>query len=183
MEHRDRYPEMSVTRTAERRYPQRVPGCRPPRLHRPGQRGRARGAPGEGYQTTDTIGKTGVEQMFEIGAARQAGQGQGRGRQPGPGGRTWSTCKQPEAGHDVRLTLDLPTQHIAEESLAQGMDGARTPRRPGQRQLLRPATAARWSCSTRGPGRSWRWRRTRASTPTTSSPATPTSTSSDPTSR
>ncbi len=33
--------------------------------------------------------------------------------------------KQPEAGHDVRLTIDLPTQHVAEESLAQGMEGAR----------------------------------------------------------
>ena len=34
--------------------------------------------------------------------------------------------KKPEAGHDVRLTVDLPTQQIAEESLTQGMDGART---------------------------------------------------------
>jgi len=33
--------------------------------------------------------------------------------------------QKPVSGHDVRLTVDLPTQHIAEESLTQGMEGAR----------------------------------------------------------
>ena len=44
--------------------------------------------------------------------------------------------KKPEAGHDVQLTVDLPSQHIAEESLAAGHGGRPHARRPRQRQLL-----------------------------------------------
>ena len=32
--------------------------------------------------------------------------------------------REPVAGHDVQLSLDLDVQRIAEESLQQGMDGA-----------------------------------------------------------
>ena len=43
-------------------------------------------------------------------------------------GRAMDTIavKKPQAGHDVQLTVDAGVQHIAAESLQQGMDGART---------------------------------------------------------
>jgi penicillin-binding protein 2 len=59
MEHRDLYPEISVTRTAERRYPQGFQAA--DLLGYVGQVNADELAahPGDGYQTTDTIGKTG----------------------------------------------------------------------------------------------------------------------------
>ncbi len=125
MEHRDLYPEVSVTRTAERRYPAGFQAA--DLLGYVGQINADELAAhrGDDYQSTDTIGKTGVEQMFESELRGEPGKdkvevdNQSRAVDV-------VTVKQPQAGHDVRLTVDLPTQHIAEESLTQGMDGART---------------------------------------------------------
>ena len=116
-------------------------------------------------------------------AARHAGRGQGRGRQPGPRGQRG----RGEASRRPATTCGSPStstsQQIAEESLQQGMDGARVAGRPRQRQLLRGRTPARSWCSTRAPARWWRWRRTRPSTPTTSSPGNADQYFKDPTTR
>ena len=79
---------------------------------------------GDGYDARDTIGKIGVEGLYESELRGKPGEdkvevdNQGRSVNVVP-------VTQPEAGHDVRLTVDLPIQHVAEESLAQGMEGAR----------------------------------------------------------
>ena len=84
-EHRDLFPEIAVTRTAERALPQRLPGRRHARVRRADQRRRS-SPPTRATATSasDIIGKTGVEQMFESELRGTPGQRQGRGRQPGP---------------------------------------------------------------------------------------------------
>jgi penicillin-binding protein 2 len=125
MEHRDQFPEISVTRTAERQYPNNFQAA-----DLLGYVGRINGDElaahkGDGYQPSDIIGKIGLEKMFESelrgtpGVDKVEVDNQGRAVNV-------VEVKKPVAGHDVRLTVDLPTQQIAETSLAQGMDGART---------------------------------------------------------
>lgn len=123
-EHRSEFPEVSVSRTAERRYPNNdVAADILGYLGLVNQDDLAAHT-GEGYQARDTIGKTGVEQLFESQLRGKPGKdkvevdNQGRAVNE-------VTVTKPEAGHDVRLTVDLPTQQIAEESLLQGMEGAR----------------------------------------------------------
>ena len=123
-EHRSEFPEVSVSRTAERRYPNNdVAADILGYLGQVNQDDLAAHT-GEGYQARDTIGKTGVEQLFESELRGKPGKdkvevdNQGRAVNE-------VTVTKPEAGHDVRLTLDLPAQQIAEESLLQGMEGAR----------------------------------------------------------
>src|SRR5439155_14354578 len=80
---------------------------------------------GDGYEQTDTIGKTGIEQMFESELRGTPGRDKievdNQGRSVNE-----VEVKKPQPGHDVRLTVDLAAQHIAEQSLQQGMDGARS---------------------------------------------------------
>ncbi len=182
MEHRDLYPEISVTRTAERRYPQGFQAA--DLLGYVGQINKEEldAHPEDDYQTTDTIGKTGIEQMFESELRGTPGRDKVEVDNEGRAVDVVDV-KPPEAGHDVRLTVDLPTQHIAEESLTQGMDGAPHARRPRQRELLLRQRRRGGGARRAAPARWWRWRRTRVSTPTTSSAATPTSTSTTRTSR
>ncbi len=124
IEHRDEFPQISVSRTAERVYPKDYQAA--DLLGYVGQINDAelKQHPGDGYQPTDTIGKTGIEQMFESelrgtpGKKKVVLDNQGRAVDV-------VQVKKPEAGHDVHLTVDLAAQHIAEESLQQGMDGAR----------------------------------------------------------
>jgi penicillin-binding protein 2 len=78
----------------------------------------------DGYREGDLIGKDGVEKMFEgvlRGTPRKlevAVDSQGRIQ------HTIEDHK-PVPGNDVQLTIDVDAQRIAEQSLAQGMDGAR----------------------------------------------------------
>jgi penicillin-binding protein 2 len=125
VEHKDQFPEVSVTRTAEREYPNGpVAADILGYLSRVNSDDLAKRA-GEGYEARDTIGRAGVEQLFESELRGKPGRdkvevdNQGRSDNVIP-------VTEPAAGHDVRLTLDLPSQKIAEESLAQGMDGARS---------------------------------------------------------
>ncbi len=125
MEHRADFPEVTVSRTAERRYPNGETAA--DILGYLGQVNAddLKAHQGEGYQAIDTIGKTGVEQLFESELRGTPGKdkvevdNQNRKVNVVP-------VKRPEAGHDVHLTVNLPTQKIAEESLQQGIDGART---------------------------------------------------------
>jgi penicillin-binding protein 2 len=123
-EHGEDFPEVSVTRTAERDYPNDFQAADV--LGYVGQinADELKAHAGDGYDARDTIGKTGVEQLFESELRGTPGEdkvevdNQGRAVNK-------VEVKKPEAGHDVRLTIDLPTQVVAEESLTQGMEGAR----------------------------------------------------------
>ena len=124
-EHRDEFPEVDVTRTAERQYPNDFQAADV--LGYVGQinADELKSHQGDGYTQSDTIGKTGIEAMFESelrgtpGKDRVELNSQGRAVNK-------VEVKKPQAGHDVHLTVSLDVQHIAEESLQQGMDGART---------------------------------------------------------
>jgi penicillin-binding protein 2 len=78
----------------------------------------------EGYRQGDLIGKDGVEQMFESvlrGTPRKLAV------EVDSRDRVVRTVEKQAAvaGKDVRLTLDIGIQRMAEQSLAQGMEGAR----------------------------------------------------------
>ena len=79
---------------------------------------------GEGYRQGDTIGKAGVEQMFE---SELRGRPRVQKLEVDSRGRVISVLEDLAAvpGKDVQLTIDIDIQRIAEESLAQGMEGAR----------------------------------------------------------
>jgi penicillin-binding protein 2 len=78
----------------------------------------------DGYRQGDLIGKDGVEQMFE-GVLR--GTPRKLEVEVDSRGRVVRTVEKRRAvaGEDVRLTLDIDIQRLAEQSLAQGMEGAR----------------------------------------------------------
>jgi penicillin-binding protein 2 len=124
MEHRDLYPEISVTRTAERNYPEGFQAA--DLLGYVGQINEEELAAhqGDGYEQTDTIGKTGIEQMFESELRGTPGRDKIEVDNQGRAVNVVEV-KKPTPGHDVRLTVDLAAQHVAEQSLQQGMDGAR----------------------------------------------------------
>jgi penicillin-binding protein 2 len=124
-EHRDEFPETAVTRTAERSYPNGIQAA-----NMLGYVGQINGdelktRAGDGYTTSDSIGKTGIEQMFESELRGTPGKDRVQVDNQGRAVNT-ATVKAPQSGHDVRLTVDLATQRIAEETLQQGMEGART---------------------------------------------------------
>ncbi len=124
-EHRDQFPEVAVTRTAEREYPNGFQAADV--LGYVGQINaeELKAHQGDGYTQSDSIGKTGIESMFESELRGTPGKDRVELNSQGQAVNVVAV-KKPEAGHDVRLTVDLAAQHIAEESLQQGMDGART---------------------------------------------------------
>jgi penicillin-binding protein 2 len=79
---------------------------------------------GDGYIADDTIGKTGVEQTFE---SMLRGVPQQETVEVDNLGRATSNrvTRKGEPGRDVQLTIDADTQTAAQNSLLQGMDGAR----------------------------------------------------------
>ncbi len=123
-EHRSEFPEVSVSTTTERRYPQDFQAADVVGYLGQINADELKAHASDGYDARDTIGKIGVEEMFESELRGKPGKdkvevdNQGRRVNVVP-------VTQPQAGHDVRLTVDLPIQHVAEESLQQGMDGAR----------------------------------------------------------
>lgn len=123
-EHRRDFPGVDVKRVAVREYPNGSLAA-----HLLGYVGEINGEElkahaAEGYHLGDVIGKDGVEAMFESvlrGTPRRlelAVDNQNH---------VVSVVKDRPAvpGKDVQLTIDLDVQRVAEESLAQGMDGAR----------------------------------------------------------
>lgn len=124
-EHRTEFPQVSVSRTAERRYPHDFQAADLLGYIGPINADELDARAGEGYLTRDTIGKTGLEQMFESELRGKPGRDKVEVDNQGRAVNVVEVTK-PEAGHDIRLTVDLPTQQIAEESLAQGMEGARS---------------------------------------------------------
>jgi penicillin-binding protein 2 len=75
------------------------------------------------YELGDTIGKAGVELTFEADLRGEPGTERVEVDASGRVLRTLST-KRPTPGHDVKLTLDLDVQKLAEDSLAQGIVAA-----------------------------------------------------------
>jgi penicillin-binding protein 2 len=96
------------------------------------------------YQLGDEIGKSGVEQAYESDLHGRAGVTRVEVDSTGKVIRTLSE-RPPTAGHDIRLTLDLEVQRVAETALQQGMDGARkakdTAYKKGFKTLNAPAGA------------------------------------------
>ena len=87
----------------------------------------------DGYRQGDLIGKDGVEQTFEDvlrGTPRKLKV------EVDSQGRVVRTIvdRNAVAGKDVKLTLDVDIQRMAEQSLAQGMDGARALRDKNETQ-------------------------------------------------
>lgn len=77
-----------------------------------------------GYEPGDRIGKTGVEAAFEEHLRGEPGVER---LEIDRGGRVVRVLrlKEPRKGADLRLTIDLDAQRLAEESLAQGIEAAR----------------------------------------------------------
>jgi penicillin-binding protein 2 len=88
---------------------------------------------GEGYRQGDKVGKAGVEQMFE---SELRGRPRVERLEVDSRGRVVRAVEErpAEPGKDIQLTIDLDAQMIAEESLRQGMEGARDIRDVGQSQ-------------------------------------------------
>jgi penicillin-binding protein 2 len=124
-EHADAFPHTSLDTVPVRRYPNRATAS-----HVLGYIGRINedelaARPGQGYQPDDVIGKDGVELTYETQLRGTPGVDK---IEVDNAGRVTDvvTERAPVAGHDVLLSIDLAAQVVAEESLQQGMDGARS---------------------------------------------------------
>ena len=85
----------------------------------------------EGYANDDIIGKDGVEKLFEseLRGTPELERVQVNNRGLAIGSQV---IRKAQPGHDVQLTLDIDAERMAEQSLQQGIDGARgtaSPRR------------------------------------------------------
>jgi penicillin-binding protein 2 len=96
------------------------------------------------YALGDTIGKSGVEQSYETDLRGRAGV---RRVEVDASGRVIRRlgATSPRPGHDIRLTLDMNTQKVAESALFQGLESARhakdTAYKKGFKTLAAPAGA------------------------------------------
>ena len=107
------------------------------------------------YELGDTIGKGGVELTYESDLRGTPGSRAGRGRQHRAGHPHARRRTSPKPGNDVRLTLDLDVQKLAEDSLGAGHRRRRgTPRTRATRRRSRRSRRrrARSWCSTRPTG-------------------------------
>lgn len=75
------------------------------------------------YELGDTIGKSGVELTYESDLRGKPGTERVEVDAAGTVVRTLST-QRPRPGHDVKLTLDIGVQQLAEDSLQQGIVSA-----------------------------------------------------------
>jgi penicillin-binding protein 2 len=141
-EHQDLFPGVEATRQAVRTYPNGTLAA-----HLLGYVGEINDVEldarkGDGYRLGDTIGKTGVEKIYEDDLRGEPGverlQVDARGKSLGP-----LSVTPPVQGHDVVLTIDLEVQRLAEESLAKGIEAARKAKdRASDKNFAAPAGAA-----------------------------------------
>ncbi len=124
-EHREDFPDTRVSYSFLRVYPQGELAA-----HVVGYTGQIDAAEyaaqrSKGYAPDDTIGKTGIEQTFET---ELRGKPElKRVRVDNRGIKIGETVlRKAQPGHDVQLSIDIDAERVAEESLAQGMAGART---------------------------------------------------------
>ena len=123
-EHQEEFPGVAAARAAVREYPQGKLAAHVLGYIGEINQDELESHEGEGYQEGDSIGKAGVEQMFE---AELRGQPRTLRLEVDSRGRVVNVLDDEPAvpGHDIRLTIDMDIQRVAEESLAQGMEGAR----------------------------------------------------------
>ena len=93
----------------------------------------------DGYKLGDTIGKSGIELVYEADLRGKPGvtklEVDSKGRVLRSLGR-----QEPQQGFDVQLTLDLDVQRVAEESLEQGLAAAKGDRdREEKKHFVAPA--------------------------------------------
>jgi penicillin-binding protein 2 len=135
-EHRPDFPGVEVKRIATRHYPHGTLAAHVLGYVGEINRKELRIHKSDGYRQGDLIGKDGVESMFESvlrGTPRRLELA------VDVNGRVVGTVSDRPAvpGKDVQLTIDLDIQRIAEESLAQGMEGARGHRTVNQNKYER----------------------------------------------
>ena len=96
----------------------------------------------DGYRLGDTIGKTGVERIYENDLRGEPGVVKLEVDSEGRVLRTLAE-KAPERGNDIQLTIDLEVQRVAEESLVRGLERARERRdRENKEPFKAPAGSA-----------------------------------------
>ena len=123
-EHREEFPGVKAEPVAVRNY---VDG--PVAAHVLGYVGEINGAELKAqsksahYELGDTIGKSGAELTYESDLRGTAGSERVEVDSTGRVLRTLSSTK-PKPGHDVKLTIDLDKQKLAEDSLNQGLAAA-----------------------------------------------------------
>ncbi|HEY7105888.1 MAG TPA: penicillin-binding protein 2 [Acidimicrobiia bacterium] len=123
-EHPEDFPRTSVTSSYQRVYPQGTLAA-----HVIGYVGRInaqeyKANKSKGYSVDDEIGKTGIEQTFEselrgkpeVKEVRVDNRGLKVGER---------VIRKAQPGHDIQLSIDIDAQKVAEDSLEQGMEGAR----------------------------------------------------------
>jgi penicillin-binding protein 2 len=123
-EHPEDFPFTSVTSSYQRIYPYGTLAA-----HVIGYVGRINAQEyaadkSKGYSVDDQIGKTGIEQTFESELRGKPELKQvrvdNRGLKIGE-----KVIRQAQPGHDIQLSIDVDAQKVAEDSLEQGMAGAR----------------------------------------------------------
>jgi penicillin-binding protein 2 len=129
LEHPELFPKVSAERQSTREYPIRLDNGDPVASHLLGyvasiNKQEVKIHKGEDYTPNDLIGKQGIEQLFESelkGKPRERRlEVDSRGRLVGE-----ASVREPTPGNDVELTIDANVQRVAENSLDQGMRGAR----------------------------------------------------------
>jgi penicillin-binding protein 2 len=138
-EHQDDFPGVEALRVAQRTYPQGTIAA-----HILGYVGVATDREladrkGQGYRLGDSIGKAGVERVYEPELRGEAGitklQVDARGTVLGV-----LDERAPVQGTDLRLSIDLEVQRLAEESLVLGLEAARGAReRESGKAFVAPA--------------------------------------------
>ncbi|MDZ4825379.1 MAG: penicillin-binding transpeptidase domain-containing protein [Actinomycetota bacterium] len=131
LEHIDSYPGTRVERLTVRQYPGLLANETPLASHLLGYVGEISGDQlaervDEGYVGGDTIGRSGVERAYEDDLR---GEPRRETLEVDPTGSPVGSPVDVEpghVGHDVYLTIDANWQRAAEESLAQGIEAART---------------------------------------------------------
>jgi penicillin-binding protein 2 len=124
-EHRDLFPEVTVDTTSERRYPNDTTAADVVGYIGQINADELKAHSGGSYDARDIIGKTGIESMFE--SQLRGTPGKDKVEVDNQGRRVNVVdVEKPVPGDDVHLTVDLPMQKVAEDSLQQGIDGARS---------------------------------------------------------
>ncbi|MHB8670506.1 MAG: penicillin-binding protein 2 [Acidimicrobiales bacterium] len=124
-EHAPDFPGVDVVELTERTYPMGALGA-----HVLGYVGQINDAElaarrSKGYKLGDTLGKSGVELVYEEDLRGNPGVQQLEVDVKGRVLRTLAS-RPPQQGHDVQLTIDADVQRLAEESLAEGLNVDRT---------------------------------------------------------
>jgi penicillin-binding protein 2 len=123
-EHQEEFPAVYTQRIVRREYPYGTLGAHVLGYTAQISPEELEATTAQGYQAGDLIGKAGVEQMFE---SELRGEPRIQRLDVDSRGNVVRVEEERPAvpGKDVKLTIDLDAQRVAEESLRQGMEGAR----------------------------------------------------------